>query len=145
MTTPAEAAVTIFNESFNCSQSVFSAFATQFGMERELALKLASPFGAGIGRRGEICGAVSGALLALGMVKGASSPAGKQEIYRVSQEFMRMFEEKHGSILCRELIDLDNPTKEGWDQVRLSGKFESLCPILVRDAASLLQDMLNNT
>jgi C_GCAxxG_C_C family probable redox protein len=144
MTTPAEAAVSTFSQSYNCSQSVFSAFAVQFGMDRDLALKLASPFGGGVGGRGEVCGAVSGALLALGMKRGASTPPGKQEINRLSQEFMRMFEVKHGSILCRELIDLDRSTTEGWEQVRLSGKFESLCPLLVGDAAKLLQDLLDN-
>ena len=56
MATPAEIAVTSFSQNFNCSQAVFSAFAPQFGLERETALKLASPFGGGVARRGEVCG-----------------------------------------------------------------------------------------
>ena len=90
-------------QSFNCSQSVLSAFAAQYGLDKETALKLASPFGGGVARRGEICGAVTGALLVLGLARGADKPAGKDEIYRLSQEFMRLFEEKHGTLLCREL------------------------------------------
>ncbi len=52
MTTPSETAASAFSQSFNCSQSVFSAFASQFGLERQTALKLASPFGGGFARRG---------------------------------------------------------------------------------------------
>jgi C_GCAxxG_C_C family probable redox protein len=62
MATPAETAVTVFSQSYNCSQAVFSAFAAQYGLDKKTALKLASPFGGGMGLRGEICGAVSGAL-----------------------------------------------------------------------------------
>ncbi len=143
MPKPAETAVTTFGQSFNCSQAVFSAFAPQFGLDKELALKLASPFGAGVARRGEVCGAVTGALLALGLARGASTPAGKQETYRLSQEFMHKFEEQHGTLICRDLIDLDLSSPQGWEQARLSGKFESVCPILVRDAARLLQELLD--
>ncbi len=96
--------VDIFNQKFNCSQSVFSAFATRLGLDKETALKLASPFGGGVARRGEICGAVSGALLVLGLARGADEPAGKDEIYRLSQEFMRLFEEKHATVICRDLL-----------------------------------------
>ncbi len=98
----AEAAASIFSQNYNCSQSVFSVFATQYGLDEKTALKLASPFGGGVARRGELCGAVAGALMALGLVHGADKPAGKEEIYRLSQELMRRFEEKNGSILCRQ-------------------------------------------
>ena len=110
MATPAEIAGIVFSQNFNCSQSVFSAFAPQFGLDRETALKLASPFGGGVARRGEVCGAVTGALLALGLARGAQAPAGKEEIYRLSQEFMRLFEQKHNTVLCRDLIDCDLST-----------------------------------
>ncbi len=102
MATIGEAAASIFGQNYNCSQSVFSVFATQYGLDEKTALKLASPFGGGVARRGELCGAVTGALMALGLVHGADKPAGKEEIYRLSQEFMRRFEEKNGSILCRQ-------------------------------------------
>jgi len=83
MATPAEIAGSVFSQHYNCSQSVFSAFAEQLGMDQETALKLASPFGGGVARRGEICGAVSGALLALGLARGAQLPAEKEGIYRL--------------------------------------------------------------
>ena len=142
MATPTEIAVTVFSQNFNCSQSVFSAFAPQFGLDRETALKLASPFGGGVARRGEICGAVTGALLALGLARGAKAPAGKEEIYRLSQEFMRLFEEKHKSVLCRELIDCDLSTPAGYQAATDKRVFTSICPLLVRDAVEIAQKLL---
>jgi C_GCAxxG_C_C family probable redox protein len=142
MLSPAERAVTVFNQNFNCAQAVFSAFAAQLGLDEHVALKLASPFGGGVARRGEICGAVTGALLVLGLAHGADAPAGKETIYRLSQEFMRQFEEIHSAILCRELVDCDVSTPEGWQQAKAAGKFTNVCPILVRDAAELIQTML---
>ena len=142
MTTPAETAVIVFSQSFNCSQAVFSAFAPQFGLDKETALKLASPFGGGMARRGEVCGAVTGALLALGLARGADKPAGKEEIYRLSQEFMRRFEEKHGTIICRDLINCDLSTPAGYQAATEKRVFTSICPGLVREAVEIVQALL---
>ena len=142
MATPAEIAGTVFSQNFNCSQSVFSAFAARFGLDRETALKLASPFGGGVARRGEVCGAVTGALLALGLARGAELPAGKEEIYRLSQEFMRRFEQEHKSILCRDLIDCDLSTPAGYQAATEKRVFKTICPVLVQDAVEIVQKLL---
>ena len=142
MPTPAETAVTLFSQHFNCSQSVFSALASQFGLDEKTALKLASPFGGGVARRGELCGAVTGALLALGLARGTDKPASKEEIYRLSQEFMRRFEEKHASILCRNLINCDLSTPAGYQAAAEKGVFRSICPALVGDAVEIVQTLL---
>jgi C_GCAxxG_C_C family probable redox protein len=141
MTTPEDTAVEIFSQGFNCSQAVFSVFAVQSGLDKNSALKLASPFGGGIARRGEVCGAVTGALLALGLARGAADPSGKEDIYRLSQEFMRQFELKHGSLLCRDLLDCDTSSPEGWQKAREAGKFTTVCPRLVRDAVEIVQSL----
>ncbi len=142
MTTSPDTAVDTFSRSFNCAQSVFSAFAPQLGLDKVTALKLASPFGGGIARRGEVCGAVSGALLALGLKRGADTPAGKEEIYRLSQELMRRFEEKHGTLLCRDLIGCDISTPAGHQEAVERKVFTTICPALVREAAEIVQAML---
>jgi C_GCAxxG_C_C family probable redox protein len=142
MPSPAERAETVFSHNFNCSQSVFSAFAARFGMDEKSALKLASPFGGGVARRGEMCGAVSGALLALGLARGADTPAGKEAIYHLAQDFLNRFETRHGSLLCRDLIDCDISSPLGWQNARESGKLTTICPALVRDAAELVQELL---
>ena len=142
MATPEETAAARFDQGFNCAQAVFSAFATQLGLEEKAALKLASPFGGGVARRGSICGAVSGALMAFGLVHGAETPAGKEEIYRRSQELLRRFEEKHGSILCRDLIGCDLSTPAGRQEAAEKGVSRSICPGLVREAAGIAREML---
>jgi C_GCAxxG_C_C family probable redox protein len=142
MPTSAEKAAAIFDRSFNCSQSVFSAFSTRFGLSERTALKLASPFGGGIARQGEICGAVTGALMVLGLAHGAHIPAGKEAIYQLARECMQRFSAKHGSCLCRELIGCDISTPEGWQKARESGKMKAICPGLVRDAAEIVQALL---
>jgi C_GCAxxG_C_C family probable redox protein len=142
MATPSEIAGTVFSQHYNCSQSVFSAFADQLGMDRETALKLASPFGGGVARSGGICGAITGALLALGLARGAQAPAGKEDIYRLSQEFMRLFEEKHSTILCRDLIDCDLSTVAGYQAATDKGVFTSICPLLVQDAVEIVQKLI---
>ena len=144
MATPADNAVTTHGQSFSCSQSVFSAFAPRFGLDRKTALKLASPFGGGVARRGEICGAVTGALLVLGLGRGADEPSGKEGIYQLSQEFMRIFEQKHGTLLCRDLLGCDVSTDEGWQKVKATGKSSTVCPLLVRDAAEIVQALLGS-
>ena len=142
MSTPIENAADIFSQKFNCSQSVFAAFAPQFGLEKETALKLASPFGGGVARRGEMCGAVTGALLVLGLARGVDVPARKEEMYELAQEFMRLFEEKHGTLLCRDLIDCDISTPAAYQSAVDKRVFITICPVLVRDAAGIVQTLL---
>lgn len=139
-----EAALSRFDQGYNCSQSVFTAFGPQFGIPEDLALKLASPFGGGVARQGQICGAVSGALMALGAGRGADNPAKKEETYRLGQELLRAFESKHGTLLCRELIGFDLRTPEGWKQAKENGVFKTICPGMVRDAVEIAQELLKS-
>ena len=85
-----EKAVEYYNNNFNCSQGVFTSFATEMGMDEKLALKLATNFGGGE-RKGELCGAVAGALMVLGLRCGhcdSEDIEGKSKAYAVSTEFM---------------------------------------------------------
>jgi C_GCAxxG_C_C family probable redox protein len=140
---PPDIAASLFDQNYNCAQSVLAAFARQLDMEKSRLLKLASPFGGGVSRRGQICGAVSGGLMALGLAQGADDPSGKEAVYRLGQEFMRKFESRHGSILCRELLDFDISTDEGWQQAREKGLFKTRCPKFVNDAAEIIREMLD--
>ena len=142
MTNPPEIAAARFRQGYNCAQSVLVAFAPQLDLDESQALKLASPFGGVVARRGQICGAVTGALMALGLAEGTDTPAGKEDAYRLGQEFLQRFESRHATILCRELIDFDISTPEGHQQAREKGVFTALCPLFVRDAAEIVQRML---
>lgn len=142
MSNPADIADKYFDQNFNCAQSVFSAFAAQFGLDEETAVKIAAPFGGGVARRGETCGAVTGALMAIGLARGTATPESKEVVYRLAQEFMLRFKEKHGSLLCRELIGCDISTPEGLKNAHASGVTRSVCPKVVHDAAEILHTML---
>jgi C_GCAxxG_C_C family probable redox protein len=142
MDDPVEIAVTRFSENLNCAQAVFSAFAPRFGLDDKTALRVASPFGGGVARRGELCGAVTGALLALGLKDGAEVPAEKERIYQLAGEFLRRFEEKHGSLLCRDLLGCDISTPAGHQQAADRKVFVTICPALVREAAQITESLL---
>jgi C_GCAxxG_C_C family probable redox protein len=142
---PAGTAEARFAQGFNCAQAVFSFFAARYGLDETAALKMASLFGGGVSRRGELCGAVSGALLALGLARGASTPEGKEEAYRLGQEFMRQFDARHHSLLCRDLLGYDISQPGIREQARQAGVFKTRCPVFVRDAAEIVQTMLETT
>ena len=104
-----EKAVQTFESGFGCAQSVFSTYADLFGMDRETALKLASPMGGGIGRMREVCGAVSAMALLAGLKEGNTDPSneeGKEKIYLLVRQMSDKFREENGTIICRELLGL---------------------------------------
>ncbi len=97
----------LFLQGYNCAQSVFCTFAEELGLDFETALKLSSSFGGGMGRLREVCGAVSGMFMAAGMKFGYTSPDDKEiktEHYERIQQLAQAFKDKHGTIICRELL-----------------------------------------
>jgi C_GCAxxG_C_C family probable redox protein len=142
MTKPADKAEQVFREKFNCAQAVFSAFAAQHGLDEKAALRIGAAFGGGISRRGETCGAVTGGLMALGLGRSTAEPEDKERMYSLGQEFMRRFAEKHGTLRCRELIDCDLSTPEGVQKAHDSGVTTTVCTGLVRDAAEIVEEIL---
>ena len=142
MENPADIAAIRFAEKLNCAQAVFSAFAPGLGLEEKTALLIASPFGGGVARQGQICGAVTGALMAIGLARGSSTPDKKEATYQLSQEFLRRFEARHKTILCQELVGYDIGSPEEYAKARESGVFTNVCPRVVRDAADLVNTLL---
>lgn len=145
MTTPTDIAAARFDEGYACSQSVFSAYAPLFDLDPELALRIAAPFGGGMGRMGEVCGAVTGAFMVLGLKAGntlAQDRASKEASYDLAREFAERFRRRHRSILCRELLGIDISTSEGLQAARQRGLFKELCPMLVRDSAEIVAELL---
>ena len=107
--TKKEIAKNYFLEGYNCAQSVFLAFAEDEGLNKDIALKIASSFGGGLGAQREVCGAVSGMCMALGLKRGYNSAkdyAVKQKHYLAVQEICAEFKKQNGSIICRELLGL---------------------------------------
>ncbi len=143
--TCAEDAQANFGQGHSCSQSVLAAFAPEFGLERETALRVAAAFGGGMARAGETCGAVSGALMVIGLRYGQvlveDRPA-KERTYEAGQQFMARFRERHGTLKCRELLGYDLGTPEGHAAVKEQGLFKTLCPQLVYDAAQIVEEIV---
>lgn len=106
-----EQAVAFFMEGFNCSQSVFAAYADLFGMEKETALKVSASFGGGIGRMREVCGAANGMFLVAGMLTGSiegKDQVAKKNNYEVVQRLAAEFKKENGgTYICRELLGLN--------------------------------------
>ncbi len=138
----ADEAENTFQLGYNCAQAVLTPFAQRFSLDREVALRLSAAFGGGIARRGQVCGAVSGGLMALGLARARTDPEGKEENYALAQEFMLRFEEAQGSLLCRELIKVDLSTPEGRQQAHDSGITRTVCPAVVRSAAEIIESLL---
>lgn len=140
-----ENAATQFGKGFSCSQSVFSAFAPELGLEIEDALKIASAFGGGMVRQGEVCGAVTGALMTLGLKYGSEIADDEEKVRQASQKLMQRFKEENGSLLCRDLLGHHLNTPEELEKARNSGVFNTTCPQLVRYAAQLTEDIIGTT
>jgi C_GCAxxG_C_C family probable redox protein len=138
----AEKAVALF-ETYNCAQSVFAACGACGGMTEPMCLVVAGPFGGGMGRMGETCGAVTGALMALGVRHGqemASDPAkARGPLYDRVAAFMAAFRERHGSLACKELTGCDMRTPEGQAQFKAGDLHHTLCQKLVVSAVELVE------
>jgi C_GCAxxG_C_C family probable redox protein len=145
MTTPEEAAVAHFTQGFNCAQAVLLAHGPRLGIDADHCLRLAAPFGAGMARTGSTCGAVTGALMVIGLKLGhtvADDLTTKEKCYEVSRDFLEKFRERHGSVICKELLGLDPGTPEGLAEVKARDLHTTICTGLVRTAAELLDEGL---
>lgn len=141
-------AVDNFKSGYNCAQSVFLAFAEDFGFEKETALKLSSSFGGGMGRLREVCGAVSSMFAIAGLKEGYTSPNNdelKAKHYELIQFLAEKFKSKYGTIICRELLELP----EGADSPIPSKRTEQYyqkrpCEEFVRLASEIIEQELLN-
>ena len=137
-------AVQAFLDGYNCAQAVAVAFCDLTGMDKDLAARLASPFGGGMGRMREVCGAVSGMLMVAGVLYGYDDPkatTAKRELYAQVQEMAGQFREEVGSIICRDL--LKNPPVDPNPSPRTAEYYSSRpCARMVATAAKILDDYI---
>lgn len=135
-----------FRQGYNCAQSVALAFTDITGLDAATTAKASSSFGGGLSRLREVCGAVSGAALVLGLVEGYSEPndpALKKAHYHRVQEFAKRFKEMNGSIVCRELLAGVDTVKGNDPETRTEDYYRKRpCPRLVHLAADILDEML---
>ncbi len=142
--TRAEKALELFANNFNCSQAVLTAFASDFGLDEKLALMLGTQFGGGA-RNGEMCGAVSGALMVLGLKYGhfeSENNEQKSRAYAISSEYTKRFKELNGSIVCRDLLGYDLTKPEDSVCIKEKNLFRTVCPEMIRSAVEVLEGVL---
>ncbi|MBG0787810.1 MAG: C_GCAxxG_C_C family protein, partial [Anaerolineaceae bacterium] len=133
-----------FAQKYNCSQSTFAPFAKYYGMDMNIAFKISTPFGGGFGHMGEPCGAVCGALMALGLEKGNAvvDREKKHACYHLAAEFQERFKAEHGSVLCPNLLGLDISDPEQLQEARDRDLFAQTCPKYIESAIRLMADIL---
>ena len=140
-----ERSVSLFEEGSTCSQAVLAAFSPRYGLDERTALKVACAYGGGVARSGETCGAVSGALMVIGLAHGKATlrdDAAKERTYALSREFWKRFRERQGSLVCRELLGVNIGTPEGAKAAVESGVIDEKCPELVRCAAEIVCELV---
>ena len=125
---------------YNCCQSVLTTFADEYELNEKTALRLAAAFGSGMGR-GVTCGAVTGAYMVLGLknTSFSSLSEGKANIKAMVKNFNSKFIEKHGSLLCKELIEYDLSIPEEAEKASNEGVFDNVCPAFISTAVEILE------
>jgi C_GCAxxG_C_C family probable redox protein len=134
----------LFRDGFNCSQAVFSVFAREMDVQSETAMKIACAFGGGM-RLGNTCGAVTGALMVIGLKYGKSKAdenEARDKTYDLAKKFQDCFTRSKGSIMCRDLLGYDLSTHEGYELAKENLAFIKICPGLVRDAVHILEKII---
>lgn len=146
MNSRVEQAVATFEEGFTCAQAVFSTYADLFGMDREMALKLSSPMGGGIGRMREVCGVVSAMAMLAGLKEGNTDPSderGKEQIYQLTRQMAGKFKEEHKTIICRELLGIQGMEKSAKPSQRTEEYYRTRpCSRLVATASRIIEETL---
>jgi C_GCAxxG_C_C family probable redox protein len=146
MTTRAENASRYFANGFNCAQSVFVVFGPEYGLSTDQSLKVACAFGGGMGRQQQTCGAVTGALMALGMKYGKADndpEEMKKLTYDKTFSFFNEFEKQFGSTNCRTLLNgLDMNNADDMQRISKGDLFKTLCPKYVSGAVNILEELM---
>ena len=142
----AQKAMDLFKEGFNCSQSVFLAFEDMYKMDPKTALMLSSSFGGGMGRLREVCGAVSGMFMTAGVLYGYDDPKdyeAKKVHYERIQLLAKEFEERNGSIVCRQLLGLGEGKDMPAPEKRTQEYYKKRpCAELVGMAAAIMEQYI---
>ena len=134
-----------FGMGFHCAQSVFEAYAADFGIDPLVARRMANALAGGSGVGGE-CGAVASGYLVLGLRHGNTTPAygdvdKEAELFGRISRFVGEFKKRHGAITCRELLGVDVFTKEGREEALRKDLFTKRCPNYIRDAITIVDSL----
>jgi C_GCAxxG_C_C family probable redox protein len=141
-----EAALSCFHNGFNCAQAVLTSCCAEVGLDQGTALKVAAAFGGGMGRLGEVCGAVSGAFMLLGLKYGkyqVGDEQAREKTDALVQRFAAEFQAVHGSLRCADLLGGTLQTPEA--RQRIAGKMKTVCPVVIRDAVKIIETIFKES
>lgn len=138
-----EKATEYHHKGFNCCQSILAAFSDVTGLSEQASLNAAGGFGAGM-QTGEVCGAITGAVMTLGLMKpvDATNPIGsKRRTGALAKEFQKRFQEKFGNLRCKPLLQTKIEANDNTPVSRDMG-LTNRCDILIVTAVEILEDMI---
>ncbi len=141
-----EGAKRYFSQNYNCAQSVAKSILEATGLNVEQITNIMAGFGAGIAHQGNVCGAVSGAIAALGVIMGetiSDVQVHKEATYDISEKFVSIFEEQHASLLCDKLTSIEMRDIEQRNKAMKEGVFRTVCPNYVADAVKIALELTN--
>ncbi|MEW6142549.1 MAG: C-GCAxxG-C-C family protein [Chloroflexota bacterium] len=145
MSDRSEESVRRFLKGYNCAQSAFSVFAPELGMSERDVVRIAAGFGGGLGRRGEACGAVTGAIMALSLRYSGEHPevlSQRQAAYDKAAEVVKAFIDRHGTCRCRDLLGYNLSDLEELKRAREDRAFQKICTMYIREAVELVERLL---
>lgn len=145
---PSEKAIKLYKEEYNCSQAILSAYAEELGIDEQTAIRVASAFGGGIARTGKTCGAVTGALMVLGMKEWNSElvkEEAKQHVYKLSNQLMEEFKERNQSLDCEELLGVSVSNLEGRAVVKANNLTGKVCHRVINDVTQILDKLIKES
>jgi len=139
-----EEATAKFEKGYSCSQAIFSTYSASQGMDHDTALKISDAFGGGMGGLGRTCGAVTGAMMSIGLLHGrtnADDDAAKQKTRSLIKEFVKQFEAIYGTTTCNQLTgyDINDPIQNA--EADEKGVYDEKCPGFIKTAADILEKL----
>jgi C_GCAxxG_C_C family probable redox protein len=146
MKTRSDVAAAKFLEGYNCAQSVFYSFSDDLQIDQNIVLKTACGFGAGMGRKKEVCGAVTGGIMVIGTKHGRGSNddhKATETTYSKTRELMDRFSEKHGTFICRKLLGGCELTSDRGQKQFLENDFlNKICVPCVQSVVEILESIM---
>lgn len=142
MVSKREKASEYFEAGYNCSQAILAAFSDELDLTEDEALRIASGFGGGMGS-GETCGAVTGAIMVLGLKHGHIT--NEIHIDSITSDFKGKFKMKNKSINCKDLLSYDISKNDDLEKIMEKELFMNICPKLINDAVDIIESMKNNS
>jgi C_GCAxxG_C_C family probable redox protein len=135
----------LFKSGFHCSQAVVAVFSEDFGLARDMALKVSCPFGGGMGGLGGTCGALTGGMMVVGLMYGSSvatDAAAKTKTRQKTRELIEAFKQAHGTCTCNELVGFDRSQLAGAELQAKRQQFQEICPKYLATVVTFLEERL---